>query len=139
MPRLILLLPLVVVAVIAAGCAPSDQPDALRQGRSTYGDVCSVCHGARGQGSVGPALENLTETWPLCTDQVEWIALGSEGWRTQHGETYGAPNKPVAGGMPAHADQLTVEEMRRVAAFERAEYSGLEPETALKQCEVDQH
>jgi mono/diheme cytochrome c family protein len=134
--RLTRLLPLLVVVVIAAGCAASDQPDALRQGRSTYGDVCSVCHGARGQGGAGPALDKVTETWPLCTDQVEWIGLGSEGWRTQHGDTYGAPNKPVAGGMPAHADQLTVEEMRLVAAFERSAYGGVDPDTALEQCGV---
>jgi len=98
--------------------------------------MCSVCHGARGEGSAGPALENLIETWPLCSDQVEWIAVGSEGWRARHGATYGAPDKPVAGGMPAHEDQLTPEEMRRVAAFERAEYGGLDPEAALTQCEV---
>ena len=137
MSRLTRLLPLLVVAVVAAGCAPSDQPEPLRQGRSTYGDVCSVCHGARGEGSVGPSLENIIETWPRCADQVEWIALGSEDWRIQHGETYGESDKPVAGGMPAHADQLTVEEMRRVAAFERTEYGGLDPQTALTQCEAD--
>ena len=136
MSLLIRLLPLLVVAVIAAGCAPSDQPEALRQGRSTYGDVCSVCHGARGEGGAGPALETVTETWPLCADQVEWIALGSEGWRAEHGETYGATDKPLAGGMPAHGDQLTVEEMRRVAAFERSAYGGVEIESALEQCEV---
>ncbi len=134
--RLTRLLPLLLVAVIAAGCAPSDQPEALRQGRSTYGDVCSVCHGASGEGGVGPALDDVTETWPRCADQVEWIALGSEGWRAEHGETYGATDKPVAGGMPAHGDQLTVEEMRRVAAFERSAYGGVETETALDQCAV---
>ncbi len=136
MSRLIRLLPLLVVAVMASGCAPSDQPEALRQGRSTYGDVCSVCHGASGEGGVGPALDDVTETWPLCADQVEWIALGSEGWRTEHGDTYGATDNPVAGGMPAHGDQLTVEEMRRVAAFERSAYGDVEIESALEQCEV---
>jgi len=134
--RLTRLLPLLVVAVIAAGCAPSDQPEAMRQGRSTYGDVCSVCHGASGEGGVGPALEKVTETWPQCADQVEWIALGSEGWRAEHGETYGATDRPVAGGMPPHGDQLTVEEMRRVASFERSAYGGVEIESALEQCGV---
>ncbi len=136
--RLIRFLPLVVVAVIAAGCAPSNQPEALRQGRSIYGDLCSVCHGARGEGQAGPALENVIETWPACSDQVEWIAAGSDGWRTRHGETYGASDKPVTGGMPAHEDRLTLGEMRLVAAFERAEYGGLDPQTALTQCEVAQ-
>ena len=136
MPRLIRLLPLVVIAVIAAGCTPSDQPEALRQGRSTYGEVCSVCHGARGEGASGPALEKVIDTWPRCSDQVEWIALGSEGWRNQYGETYGTPGKQISGGMPAHSDQLTLEQTRRVAAFERVEYGGLEPDAALAQCEV---
>jgi hypothetical protein len=40
--------------------------------------------------------------------------------------------------MPAHGDRLTVEEMRRVAAFERSAYGGLDTETALEQCEVTQ-
>jgi len=134
--RLIRLLPLAVFAVIAVGCVPSDEPDALRQGRSIYGDACSVCHGARGEGSVGPALENVVETWPLCSDQVEWIAVGSEGWRIKYGETYGARDKPVVGGMPVHEGRLTLEEMRRVAAFERAEYGGLDPEAASSECRV---
>ncbi len=97
-----------------------------------------MCHGATGDGDTGPSLENVVETWPLCSDQVEWIAIGSEGWRTQHGDTYGAVAKPVTGGMPAHQDRLTLEELRLVAAYERAEYGGLDPEAALTQCEVVQ-
>ena len=46
--------------------------------------------------------------------------------------------KPVTGGMPAHQDRLTLEELRLVAAYERAEYGGLDPEAALTQCEVVQ-
>lgn len=126
---------LIAVAVMIAGCA-SDQPEALRRGRAIYGDMCSVCHGARGQGEVGPSLENVLETWPLCTDQVEWIAVGSEGWQARYGQTYGASQQPIKGGMPAHQDRLTLEDMRRVAAFERVEYGGLEAAAALEQCEV---
>lgn len=107
----------------------------LRQGRSLYGATCSVCHGNRGQGGVGPSLALVAETWPVCADQVEWISLGSEGWRTAHGDTYGATGKPLAGGMPAQS-QLTLEETRLVAAFERVEYGGVDAEQALADCGV---
>lgn len=137
-PRLAPAVLALILALTACGNGDdSADPDVLREGRSIYGDACSACHGNRGAGGVGPSLESVTETWPECETQVEWITLGSEGWQSAHGDTYGAADKPVAGGMPAQADRLTDAEIRLVAAFERVEYAGQEREAALADCGID--
>ena len=122
------------LAALVAGCSGSSEPPELREGRAVYGEVCSVCHGARGEGQTAPALTEVITTWPSCADQVEWIALGSDGWKARHGDVYGARRTPVAGGMPAHQDRLTPAEIRLVAAFERTAYGGLDAEVALAEC-----
>src|SRR5689334_1050975 len=63
---------------------------------------CASCHGAAGEGGVGPSFQNgeLSKSWPNYKDQIRWVSLGSAGWP---GDTYGAQNKPKKGGMPAWA------------------------------------
>ena len=85
---------------------------------------------------MGPSLAGVAATWPSCADQIEWIALGSDGWRSLYGDTYGSAEKPVEGGMPAHAARLTEGEMALVAAFERIEYGGEDADDALADCGV---
>lgn len=127
---------LAVAAVLAAACGGGGEPSALDEGRSVYGDVCSVCHGSRGQGGVGPAFDDVVATWPSCVDQIEWIRLGSEGWKAEKGDTYGASAKPVDGGMPAQAGNLTEAQIAAVAAFERITYGGAEEALTLADCGV---
>lgn len=127
---------LLLLLLMLVGCGGESTPDPLRQGRSIYADTCSVCHGSRGQGGVGPALDQVTATWPDCAEQIEWIALGSDGWKDRHGDTYGATAKPVKGGMPAQGDDLTLAEQRLVATFERVTYGGAPREEALDGCGV---
>jgi mono/diheme cytochrome c family protein len=128
---------LIVLAIVLAGCGGSSGPDPLREGRSIYGNACSVCHGSRGQGGVGPALADVTRTWPRCSDHIEWVTLGSDRWKAIRGDTYGATDKPVKGGMPSHENSLSTEERRLVAAFERSEYGEVPTETALQECGVE--
>jgi len=125
-----------VFALLAAGCGSDSKPEGFSEGRSIYGDKCSVCHGAAGDGGTGPALATVVENWPECSAQVEWISLGSDGWQAEHGGVYGTAEKPVAGGMPAHGTSLTLRELELVAAFVRAQYGGLDPEIALQQCQT---
>lgn len=106
------------------------------EGKAVYADLCSVCHGATGDGGVGPALDDVAVTWPSCQDQIAWIRLGSDGWRAEFGDTYGATGKPIKGGMPAQAGNLLESEMAAVAAFERATCGGVEESTALAECGV---
>lgn len=127
---------IVALAVVAAACGGSSSPDAMREGRNVYGNVCSVCHGSSGGGGVGPALSEVTRTWPSCTDHTEWIRLGSDGWKASHGDTYGATDKPVEGGMPSHDQTLTDDQRRKVAAFERFAYGGVPREMALADCGI---
>ena len=102
----------------------------------TTGAQCSSCHGGNGQGGTGPAMSGgaVLETWPSCDDQVEWIALGSNGWSVEVGSNYGAQAKPVQGGMPAFNADLSEDEIRAVAAFERIRFGGAPAEETLIAC-----
>ena len=92
-----------------------------------YGDNCSTCHGSGGQGGTGPSLATVTEVWPRCADQIEWITLGSKHWSELYGPTYGPDDVKITGNMPAHEDLLTAEQIAAVAAWERITYGGGEP------------
>jgi mono/diheme cytochrome c family protein len=125
---------MIVIGLIGANCAPESTSAELRTGRGVYADTCSSCHGNRGQGGVGPALADVRETWPSCTDHQEWIALGTARWKAEHGPVYGANDTPITKNMPPHADRLTAEEIAAVAAFQRVEYGGGDPAAELVAC-----
>ncbi len=126
---------LVTMLLIAIGCGSGESgPPELRTGRSIYADHCATCHGNRGQGGVGPALDHVLATWPSCDDQQRWISLGSEGWKELVGPTYGATDTEIDAVMPGQADLLTDREIAMVAAFERVEYGGGEPSAVLADC-----
>jgi mono/diheme cytochrome c family protein len=129
----------VVAVLIGVACGPSG-PTApeLRAGREVYGNVCSTCHGNRGQGGVGPALDRVLSTWPSCADHQRWIALGSEGWKAEVGPTYGANDLEITKVMPGQSDSLTEREIAAVAAFERVEYGGGEVDAVLEDCGLDE-
>lgn len=113
----------IIVSVLGAGCgASAPRYEALRTGRSVYADNCSTCHGKRGQGGVGPALSEVRDVWPSCSDQIEWITLGSDRWQLEHGPTYGALDHTIDKVMPGFDAKLTPAEIAAVAAFERVEY-----------------
>jgi hypothetical protein len=86
---------------------------------------------------VGPALDTVLLTWPTCTAQVEWVEIGSEGWSVRYGDSYGATDKPIQGGMPAHKGILTLEQIRLVAAFERVTYGGQPEAEAVEDCRIE--
>ena len=105
----------------------------LYVGAVTPASNCAGCHGADGQGGVGPALTGVVTTFGSCEDHVTWVQLGSEGWRAEIGDTYGDTNKPVGSGMPPHG-ALTDEQLRAVTAFERVRFSGTDEEETLVDC-----
>jgi hypothetical protein len=133
MRTLVALLALSVALVACGGSAVSED---FKEGRTLYGDYCAVCHGSGGQGGVGPALDLVVETWPSCDQQVEWVSIGSERWRAEYGETYGATDNQITAVMPQHDDRLSPAEIRKVSAFERIQYGGQEESAAFADCGV---
>jgi mono/diheme cytochrome c family protein len=120
--------------VLAAACSGPAivGSDDLAGGRDTFG-TCAACHGGNGTGGVGPALASVRETFPDCETQIEWVRLGSTGWQEEHGETYGAPGKPVNGGMPSFAE-LGDREIRQVVLYERVRFGGADEVTEAEAC-----
>lgn len=100
---------------------PADASTPFALGEAVYGG-CAACHGAGGGGGVGPALDAVLEVFPDYRDHAMWVKLGSTGWPA---DTYGATDKPVNGGMPAH-ESLTDAELAQVILYERAAFGGLE-------------
>jgi mono/diheme cytochrome c family protein len=85
---------------------------------------CVNCHGAQGQGGVGPPLAagEAVKTFPNEADHVTFVAEGSSKIK---GQPYGDPAREggqhtaASGGMPSFAGQLTEEELTAVVLYER--------------------
>ncbi len=106
---------------------------AFAEGELIYAK-CAGCHGAGGGGAGAiPGLADVLVTFPDPAQQVEWIAKGSEGFRAAG--TYGAPGKPVNGGMPGWANDLTAKELMSVVLYTRVRFGG-EAEEDLAQFEA---
>lgn len=105
--------------------ATNDAPTAAELGPLEEGAVvyekCATCHGPSGAG-VGsfPALDGgkVIETFPEPFEQMKWVYLGSDGWKSEVGAQYGATNKDVTTGMPPWST-LTPEEFVTVVLHER--------------------
>lgn len=102
----------------------------IYNGTGVSGVNCASCHGANGEGGVGPALGGVLTTFGACPSHIEWVTLGSAGFPDGYGDT----NKPTAGGMPAFSGSLSEEQIAAVAAFERVRFGGQAPEEALADC-----
>lgn len=70
-------------------------------GRRVYVASCARCHGASGQGNVGPRLAGrVTDRFPDIQDQISFVEGGK-------------------GIMPGFGDRLTAKEIRAVVRYER--------------------
>ncbi len=85
---------------------------------------CVNCHGAQGQGGVGPQLAGgeVSKTFPNEADHIKFVGEGSSKIK---GQPYGDPARDGgqhtanSGGMPSFAGQLTEEEITLVVQYER--------------------
>jgi len=98
--------------------------DPLVLGAQVYrAQGCSSCHGASGEGGVGPALAGGESaiTFPDEADHEAWIRSGSAGVK---GQPYGDPDRPGGQRGPAKGimpgfPSLSAEEVKAVVAYER--------------------
>jgi hypothetical protein len=94
-------------------------------GEAVYEANCVACHSADGSGGVGPAFLGgaVLQTFSACTDHVEWVTLGTNGFP---GATYGDTGKPVGGGgvMPGYEGSLSEQEIAAVSLYERVAFGG---------------
>jgi hypothetical protein len=88
-----------------------------------------------GEGGVGPAFNGVVATFSSCLDHLEWVRLGTNGFRDQGIGTYGDLAKPVGGGgvMPSFAS-LSEEQLASVVAFERIRFGGADPDQTFVDC-----
>ena len=98
---------------------------------------CSSCHGAGGEGGSGPALAGeVLSTFAMCTDHIEWVALGTTGFQSAGRASYGDTGKAVGSGgqMPSFQDTLSDEEIATVVFYERVVLGGQDVEEAVFDC-----
>jgi mono/diheme cytochrome c family protein len=96
---------------------------AAPDGAALYRTNCSSCHGAAGEGGVGPALENgdAAITFPDEADHISWVQTGSGPFA---GKVYGDPDREGGprtskGLMPGFAGTLSDAEIQAVVTYER--------------------
>ena len=120
------------------GVAATNTINYIALGQEVYAGAaaCAGCHGGGGGGGVGPAFigGELYTTFPTCSDHAKWIELGSAGWQSEVGPTYGAENKVSIGGMPGFQGKLTEDEIYAVVVFERVVFGGGQTEEVLTDC-----
>jgi mono/diheme cytochrome c family protein len=70
-------------------------------GQALFATNCASCHGARGQGGLGPQLAGrVKQHFPDAADQVAFVTKGS-------------------GSMPAFGNSLTPEQIAAIVAYTR--------------------
>ena len=92
---------------LAAACSsgvPVPSDPVLAQGQTIYNSKCQQCHGDKGQGGTGMKLGGgrAKTEFPNIDDQIKVIADGRAGT-----------------SMPAWKTQLSPDEMKAVARYER--------------------
>ena len=75
-------------------------------GAQLFAANCATCHGADGQGAVGPQLAGqVTKSFPNIEDQIKFVSEGS-------------------GGMPSFAGKLSPQQIRQVVEYTRSGLTG---------------
>lgn len=122
------LLPIWAFAYVGALNPPSTAAPVLtplQAGAQVFAKNCSPCHGAQGEGGVGPKLAGgeAKLTFPNEADHIAWVDTGSIS--KAKGTPYGDPARPGGqhvvhvAGMPAFKGTLTDTEIQNVVTFER--------------------
>jgi len=122
---MLLLLPLWAVVYMGAfgsrAKAATNSPVVV--GAGYYNANCAACHGANGEGGVGPQLNNgaVLKQWPKLVDHLAWVHTGGS---THIGQTIGGVVVTAANAMPAFAGTLTDAQIADVVCYERVTFGG---------------
>lgn len=107
--RVVLIGGFVGLLLVLGACGGDDDEGASSDGgggtgSEIYSQSCASCHGQSGEGGIGPELGGgaVAEAYPEIDDQIAVITNGR-------------------GSMPAFGNQLSEDEIRSVAEFEREE------------------
>jgi mono/diheme cytochrome c family protein len=122
------ILPIWAFAYVGALSPPSTGAPILtpiQQGAQLFAKNCSPCHGANGEGGIGPKLAGgeAKLTFPNEADHIAWVDTGSI--TKAKGLPYGDPNRPggqhtvKVAGMPPFKGTLTDDQIKNVVTFER--------------------
>jgi len=130
------------LVIVAPACDATSTPSTEAEAQVEAGRVlfttegCVRCHGAEGQGIVGPRLNqgSVLRTFPRCGDQLRWVSLGSAGWERDVGPSYGATAKPVQGGMPTFGSRLSEDQLTQVVTYTRTVFGGANAEDVVADC-----
>jgi mono/diheme cytochrome c family protein len=110
--------------------AKANSSDPVTVGGSLFLANCSSCHGAGGDGGVGPALSGgeVLRVWPKVADHVKWVQTGGAPYV---GKTIGVNQKipvPANNVMPAFSQAnggtLTDAQIAQVVCYERVAFGG---------------
>lgn len=83
-----------------------DTGDTVSTGATIYSSSCATCHGATGQGGVGPRLADVVVgRFPDVADEIAVVTSGR-------------------GGMPGFSGTLSAEEIRQVVEYTRTDLGG---------------
>ena len=75
-------------------------------GAEIYSSNCATCHGATGQGSVGPRLADVSVgRYPEAADEIAVVASGRNG-------------------MPSFSGRLSADQIREVVEYTRSDLGG---------------
>jgi mono/diheme cytochrome c family protein len=119
----------------AFGARNVNNKDPVIVGGSIFAANCSSCHGANGEGGVGPKLNGgeVVQEWPKLADHITWVHTGGAPFV---GGTIGALHIPVPANnvMPPfgtdHGGILSDLQIQQVVCYERVTF-GNEKETAV--------
>jgi hypothetical protein len=83
----------------------------------------------------------VLETFPDLGEHVTWVAIGSDGWQAEVGDTYGANGTAVGASgnvMPGFSESLSPEDLMAVVLYERVEFGGLTEEELIAEGVLDE-
>ena len=139
---------IILLAVAASGCSRNAEPpiidggpvdpidQQLEIGLGIYISQCQVCHMDGDAGDRAPDLRSVGETFPECSDQNDYVSIGSERWPDN---TYGANELPIGAYdlvMPGYEFVLTPEEIAAVNLWIRTELADQPVADAAASCGV---